>query len=691
MIYEATFEAVAVFALFVAITLGLSFYLGGRAKSSKGYFAAHGQIPWFVNGIAFAGDYLSAASFLGICGMIAFYGYDGFLYSIGYLAGWIVALFVIAEPMKRLGKFTFADALDAKFNSRGIKLAAGISTLAVSIFYLIPQMVGAGVLIQPLLGLEHWHGVLIVGTVVIIIVVTAGMVSTTWVQFLKGSLLVIFSAVLTILILARGFDTAAGGDDRHVFISTGPVAGVIIPETEADGFEKSDNWPNVPIVRLADAETGNTSMWRVELAEIERLPRFQNSTAVPLEGNWRNKPFIRIRDNATEAVSVWSISGTKGSELEIHEAQTRTMTADGKELVNGQLKGKKIGNGENARRAELHPVGSITRLPGNKDKTGPLGPMEFFSTLQASEVVLWGNTKIDDAGDTTTVYFQKPTPGSRVLRPGEHPSFKGIRSDKLINKINFLSLMLALFCGTASLPHILIRYYTVKDAASARKSTIVGIGSIGFFYVLTLYLGLGAMTSGSMDVTSSNMAAPLLAKSMNEWLFAIISAIAFTTVLGTVSGLILASAGAVSHDLVTSVMGIELDDHQQVRVAKITSVVVGAVAIVLGIVFQGMNVSYLVGWAFSVAASANLPALVTILFWKGVTRQGVIAGVVVGMTSSLAWILLSGDTFSKVYGLPNHGGFVPFSQPGIVTIPLGFVTLVVVSLLTRRPVLDGDA
>ncbi|MFP6657895.1 MAG: cation acetate symporter, partial [Pirellulales bacterium] len=142
MIYEATFEAVAVFALFVAITLGLSFYLGSRAKSPKGYFAAHGQIPWFVNGIAFAGDYLSAASFLGICGMIAFYGYDGFLYSIGYLAGWIVALFVIAEPMKRLGKFTFADALDAKFNSRGIKLAAGISTLAVSIFYLIPQMVG---------------------------------------------------------------------------------------------------------------------------------------------------------------------------------------------------------------------------------------------------------------------------------------------------------------------------------------------------------------------------------------------------------------------------------------------------------------------------------------------------------------------------------------------------------------------
>jgi cation/acetate symporter len=243
--------------------------------------------------------------------------------------------------------------------------------------------------------------------------------------------------------------------------------------------------------------------------------------------------------------------------------------------------------------------------------------------------------------------------------------------------------MLALFCGTASLPHILIRYYTVKDAAAARKSTIVGIASIGFFYILTLYMGLGAMTSGSMDVTNSNMAAPLLARSMNETLFAIISAIAFTTVLGTVSGLILASAGAVSHDLLTSVLGMEMTDHQQVRVAKIASVVVGAIAIVLGILFQEMNVSYLVGWAFSVAASANLPSLIMLLFWKGTTRQGIIVAIVVGMTSSLAWILLSADTFTKVYGLDAESAIVPFSQPGIVTIPLGFLTLIVVSLMTR--------
>jgi cation/acetate symporter len=210
VIHETSTLAIAIFLAFVAVTLALSTYLGKRAKSSAGYFAAHGQISWFVNGVAFAGDYLSAASFLGICGMIAFYGYDGFLYSIGYLAGWIVALFVVAEPMKRLGKYTFADALNARFQSRGIKLAAGTSTLAVSVFYLIPQMVGAGVLVQPLLGFPHWAGVVVVGAVVIFIVVTAGMVSTTWVQFIKGSLLVVFSTLLTILILLRGFHATPG-------------------------------------------------------------------------------------------------------------------------------------------------------------------------------------------------------------------------------------------------------------------------------------------------------------------------------------------------------------------------------------------------------------------------------------------------------------------------------------------------
>jgi cation/acetate symporter len=657
MIYEASFSAVAVFGLFVAFTLGLSFYLGRKAKDSSGYFAAHGQIPWFVNGVAFAGDYLSAASFLGICGMIAFHGYDGFLYSIGYLAGWIVALFVVAEPMKRLGKFTFADALDSTFQSRGIKLVVGISTLAVSIFYLIPQMVGAGVLVTPLLGLAHWQGVVMVGTIVILIVVTAGMVSTTWVQFLKGSLLVIFSAVLTVIILNRGFVVNRGGLDGYQFQNMGPIA--------ASQLE----------------------------SELQRMATAYDATIVEPEGEWADLRIVRLRDNKSGAVQVFSLDpldadqmtwfqGIEPSASEayyLREGQIVTTTAEGKVLVNGLPRGTREGE------TQLHPVGWVSELPKDSQGTGPVGPLEFFSTLQESEVVLWSSQTIRESdGSTSKVYLQKPTPGNQVLRPGEHPKFAGIREEGFIPKLNFLSLMLALFCGTASLPHILIRYYTVKDEASARKSTIVGIASIGFFYVLTLYLGLGAMTSGAMDVTDSNMAAPLLAKSVSDPLFAIISAIAFTTVLGTVSGLILACAGAVSHDLVKNAFGVEMTDHQQVRIAKMASVVVGVIAMALGILFKGLNVSYLVGWAFSIAASANLPSLVMLLFWKGTTRQGIIAAVTVGMVSSLGWILLSSDTYTEVYGWNAADSIIPFSQPGIVTIPLGFLTLIVVSLLTQR-------
>ena len=642
MIYEASPLAVVVFFLFVGVTLGLSFFLGRKAQSSEGYFAAHGQIPWFVNGIAFAGDYLSAASFLGICGMISFFGYDGFLYSIGFLAGWIVALFVVAEPMKRLGQFTFADALDSQFQSRGIKLAAGISTLAVSVFYLIPQMVGAGVLIQPLLGFDHYVGVLIVGTTVILIVVSAGMVSTTWVQFIKGSLLVIFSAILTIMILARGFKVP---EENEFFRTLGPV--------------------NLTSATLA-TDVGT-------LLSAEASQDLVAEVIEPAENS--DEPHLVVVNIPGEPQSVWS-TVQRGETTYLAEAQTHVVV-DGKEIVNGKEKGTKKGE------QELKPIGHLSQLPAGVQETGGLGPFEFLSTLQQSEIILWGKKTSDLEHPKTTVYYQKPTLGKDVLRPGTHPKFKGIQSNKTIDKVNFLSLMLALFCGTASLPHILIRYYTVKDGASARKSTIVGIASIGFFYILTLFLGLGAMTSGALDVTNSNMAAPLLAKSMADWLFAIISAIAFTTVLGTVSGLILASSGAVTHDLLKNVLGYQFSENDQVRVAKIASVVVGAIAIVLGILFEGLNVGYLVGWAFSVAASANLPSLLMLLFWKRTTSQGIIAAILVGMVSSLGWILLSGDTFSTIYGLSADDAWVPFDQPGLVTIPLGFLTLVIVSLMTQ--------
>ncbi|MFV0443484.1 MAG: cation acetate symporter [Planctomycetaceae bacterium] len=644
MIYEPSAVAVAIFCAFVGFTMWLSFFLARKAKSSAGYFAAHGEIPWFINGVAFAGDYLSAASFLGICGMIAFYGYDGFLYSIGFLAGWIVALFVVAEPMKRLGKFTFADAINAKYQSRGITLVIGISTLVVSVFYLIPQMVGAGALIQPLLGFDHWQGVVIVGVTVMIIVVTAGMVSTTWVQFLKGSLLVVFSAILTVMILDRGFEVKRGGIDGHQFRDFGPLSAA-----ELIG---------------AKGELG---------PGIASLPEFVNAKLIESAGENAIPKFI------LSPQGLWNIQ-SDGDDVSpmfhIRECQTVQKQDDGTLLVNGQPKGAKKGE------PELHPVGYVSRLPGDVDSTGPVGPLQFFSTLQESEVIIWKKQAVKDLPGVD-VYVPTPTAGSKVLRPGENPKFSGIRSDDIIQKLNFLSLMLALFAGTASLPHILIRYYTVKDEAAARKSTIVGIGAIGFFYVLTLYLGLGAMTSGALDVTDSNMAAPLLAKSMNELLFAIISAIAFTTVLGTVSGLILAAAGAVVHDLLKGYGGMDINDHEQVRLAKITSLVVGAIAIVLGIAFKNLNVAGLVGWAFSIAASANLPSLAMVLFWPKTTRQGVIAAVTVGMVSSLAWILLSGPTLSGVFGLSGHPGYVPFSEPGIVTIPLGFLTLVVVSMITQ--------
>ena len=576
MLHDTSPLAIAIFTTFVLGVLGLSFWLGRKKQSAQDYYAAHGQIHWFVNGIAFAGDYLSAASFLGICGMIAFSGYDGFLYSIGFLAGWVVALFVIAEPVKALGRFTFADALDAKFNSRGIKLAVAISTLVVSVFYLIPQMVGAGSLITPLLGLPHAAGVMLVGVAVTLIVVTAGMVSTTWVQFIKGSLLVFFCFVLTALILDRGLVVNAG--------RTGPP----------------DLTP-----------------------------------------------------------------------------QVRTVRPDGAVLVDGRPQ---------SREHDLKPVGTILRLPerfADAAATGPLRPLEYLAALEDSTVVTWSATKRTDAEGTHTTYAPVERRGADLLKPGG--SFKGLTTGKLADRLDFASLMLALFCGTASLPHILIRYYTVKDAAAARKSTVVGIAAIGVFYVLTLYLGLGAMTSGALDPTDTNMAAPLLAKSFSTTLFAIISAIAFTTVLGTVSGLIMAGSGAVAHDLVEHVFRIRMTDHEKVRCGKIAAVGLGVVAMALGVLFKSFNVSFLVGWAFNIAASANLPALVMLLFWPRTTKQGIVAAVTAGMLTSLAWILLSADTFEKVYGVSRDLSPMPFSQPGLVTIPLGFVVLVAVSLLTPRP------
>lgn len=626
----------AIFLAFVVFIVGLSVQLGRRTKTSSGYYAAGGQIHWGVNGIAFAGDYLSAASFLGICGMIATQGYDGFLYSIGYLAGWVVALFVIAEPLRRMGRYTFADAVDAPFGSKGIQLAAAISTLVVSLCYLIPQMVGAGVLVEPLLGLPHHWGVLMVGGIVMVIVATAGMASTTYVQFLKGGLLIVFSLILVVAVCWRG-------------LSTSPDQGGTVP------FHKHRVLP------VAFDTEG------VSLPGRDSSKRFE-TTKLPT-----GEVFARIEVNGHS--SWWRVDTLANGAAEARETECVVKPkAGGSRLVNGLPE---------SQTNKIRQVGSLATIAGDPDaNTGPVSPIGLIAAIGApgTKVTRWKEAKFTDIeGNAVTVYHPSETDGARLLRPGMRFKVQGT----WLERIDFASLMLALFLGTAALPHILIRYYTVPGASEARKSTIVAIGAIGAFYVLTLFMGLGAMASGVLNPADSNMAAPLLARSFGDLLFAFISAIAFATVLGTVSGLVVAASGAVAHDLADRFMALSLSDSSKILLGKSAALGVGAIGIALGIVFKGMNVTFLVGLAFAVAASANLPAIIMILFWRRVTAAGVIASITVGMVSSLALIALSPDMWG-LYGLVPAQAPIPFSNPGIVSIPLSFATLVVVSLVTPK-------
>ena len=635
MIYTQSPLAIALFVAFVLFVLGLSFYLARRTTSSEGYYAAGGNIHWFVNGIAFAGDYLSAASFLGICGMIATAGYDGFLYSIGYLAGWMVALFLVAEPMKRLGKYTFTDALDSKFNSKAIQLAAAISTLVVSVFYLIPQMVGAGVLVQPLLGMPHYVGVIIVGIVVTLIVATAGMASTTYVQFMKGGLLLICSSILVFGILGRGLTTSPdqGGKKAYHDFKT------IQANVAADGS-----------LLLSDASYTAPADWQA--------------------GSLAEAGFVKLTKDGID--SIWQVKPAAAG-YELVETLWVTTLADGTKLYNGAPKEE----------GRFFAVGSIKELKVDGvdvAETGAVGPFSFLKKIKDSTVTLWGKQYVKNPdGSKTLIYYQKPTSGSRILRPGL--KFK-VDNATGTDKFNFISLMLALFCGTAALPHILIRYYTVPSQAAARKSTLVAIASIGFFYILTLFMGIGAMTNGVINLTDNNMSAPLVALSFGVILFSIISSIAFATVLGTVSGLIVAASGAVAHDLMDNFLGIKMTDAGKVMAGKISAVVVGIIAIYLGIVFEGMNVSFLVGWAFAVAASANLPAILMLLFWKKTTAKGVAASIIVGLVSAMGLILISPDMWVR-YGMLPQNAPISFNSPALVSIPLSFIALVVVSLMTQ--------
>ena len=627
MIYEISYTALFFFFIFVGLVLGLSFYFGRKASSSSSYFAAGGQIHWGVNGIAFAGDYLSAASFLGICGMIAVSGFDGFLYAIGFLAGWIVALFLIAEPFKRLGKYTFTDALNAKFNSRAITLAASISTLIVSVFYLIPQMVGAGDLVKPLLGLPHWVGVLLVGAIVIIIVASAGMASTTYVQFLKGGLLIVLSSVLTFFILKNGLTLSPdfkGTSSHYTFMELEP--------------------------QMQDTKVVSVPGW--ELLTQQQVGE---------------KTFVKL---AKDGIVRWfdQVEGAEG--IKLKETLSISQAADGTLLYNGEDKA----NGN------FYQVGHLSKIMVNGkelDKTGPLGPFAYLSSIKNSEVVRFLQVKFQDGADQVSLYYQQPTLGETFMLPGL--KYKIGRDATLWSKLDFISLMLALFLGTAALPHILIRYYTVKTARDARKSTILAIAAIGGFYILTLFIGMGAAVNGVLDVESSNMAGPLLARAFGAALFSIISAVAFATVLGTVAGLIVASSGAIAHDFVDVYLRRNLSDAGKVKVGKIAAFVVGIFAILLGMAFKGINVSFLVGWAFAIAASANLPAILFLLFWKRTSETGIAASIIVGIVASLA-IILTSPTMWDRYGLGAANALHQLENPALISFPLAVLTVYLGSL-----------
>ncbi len=350
MIYDPSWIAIILFTFFVLFVLGLSFYLGNKTKSASSYFAAGGTIHWGVNGIAFAGDYLSAASFLGICGMIAVAGYDGFLYSIGYLAGWVVALFLVAEPMKRLGKFTFTDALDFGMNSKAIQLMAAISTLIVSMFYLIPQMVGAGALVTPLLGLPHWAGVVMVGVIVTFIVATAGMASTTYVQFMKGGLLLIFSTILTIYILNNGLNLKPS-EDYHNF----KYLSAVIEDGNVKKIQDNENYS--VLLKVTEGE----------------------------------KDFIKLVDKA--GVSTWWLL-KEDSQLE--ELLFITNLENGSTLYNGVDKEQR----------KFYQVGHLSKIivDGKEvDKTGALDPFEYLSTIEASEIVRFTKATFMDGANKVNV------------------------------------------------------------------------------------------------------------------------------------------------------------------------------------------------------------------------------------------------------------------------------------------------
>ena len=509
--------AISMFAVFVVGTLFITKWAASKTKSAADFYTGGGGITGFQNGLAIAGDYMSAASFLGISAAVMASGYDGLIYSIGFLVGWPVITFLMAERLRNLGKFTFADVAGYRFQQAPIRIFAASGTLVVVAFYLIAQMVGAGSLIKLLFGLEYWMAVVIVGALMMIYVLFGGMTATTWVQIIKACLLLAGVTFMAFMVMAQfGFSPEA-------------------------------------------------------------------------------------------------------------------LFARGVEVK--------------------------TQLAVNGGKT---------------------------AEDAAVI-------GRAIMGPG------GFIKDP----ISAISFGMALMFGTAGLPHILMRFFTVPDAKEARKSVFWATTWIGYFYVLIFIIGFGAITLVLTNPEfadtakgiikggggSANMAAVLVAKAVGgNVFFGFISAVAFATILAVVAGLTLSGASAVSHDLYATVIKKgNADSASELKVSRMTTLALGVVAVVLGIAFEKQNIAFMVSLAFAIAASANFPVLFMSVLWKDCTTKGAVIGGFLGLISSVGLTVVSPSVWEAVLGYPKGSAWFPYSSPALFSISIGFFGVWLFSVLDRSP------
>ena len=509
--------AILMFGAFVVGTLFITKWAASKTKSAADFYTAGGGITGFQNGLAIAGDYMSAASFLGISAAVMISGYDGLIYSIGFLVGWPVITFLMAEKLRNLGKFTFADVAAYRFKQGPIRAFAASGTLVVVAFYLIAQMVGAGQLIKLLFGLEYWMAVVIVGALMMVYVLFGGMTATTWVQIIKAVLLLLGVSFMAFMVLAQyGFSPEA------LF--------------------------------------------------------------------------------------------AKGVEVK-------------------------------------------TQLGLNAGKSP------------------------EDAAKA----------GLSIMGPG------GFIKDP----ISAISFGMALMFGTAGLPHILMRFFTVPDAKEARKSVFWATTWIGYFYVLIFIIGFGAITlvltnPEFADVTTgvinggagaANMAAVLVAKAVGgNIFFGFISAVAFATILAVVAGLTLSGASAVSHDLYATVIKKgKANSADELKVSRMTTLALGVIAVILGIAFEKQNIAFMVSLAFAIAASANFPVLFLSVLWKDCTTKGAVIGGFLGLISSVALTVVSPSVWEATLGNPKGSAWFPYTSPALFSMTIGFVGVWLFSVLDRSP------